>query len=136
MSLEQQEKEERNPINTLWEGILLLPVIGMVDSKRSQDIMDIMLEEIERTSSPYAILDIKDVAIVDSAVANHLIKITKATTLMGCTTIFSGITPSVAQSLVHLGIDLGDIVTTSRVSDALAMAMKGLGLTITKIKTD
>ena len=134
MNLEQFEKEENNPINTLWDNILLLPVVGMVDSKRAQDIMDVMLEEIERTSSRYVILDIKGVPVVDSAVSNHLIKVTKATALMGCTTILSGITPAVAQSLVQLGIDLGNIVTTAKVSDALGLALKGLGLGITRVK--
>jgi len=95
--------------------------------------MDVMLEEIERTSAHYVILDIRGVAVVDSAVSNHIVKITKATALMGCTTILSGITPAVAQSLVHLGIDLGDIVTTAQVSDALSMSLKGLGLAITSI---
>jgi len=131
MEFEQIEKEEANPISILWNNILFLPVIGLVDSKRAQDIMDIMLEEIEHTSSQYVILDIKGVVAVDSAVANHIIKITKATKLLGCTTVLSGITPSVAQSLVYLGIDLGDIVTTSRVCDALTLAFKGLGLSIT-----
>ena len=134
MNLEQFEKEENNPINTLWDNILLLPVVGMVDSKRAQDIMDVMLEEIERTSSRYVILDIKGVPVVDSAVSNHLIKVTKATALMGCTTILSGITPAVAQSLVQLGIDLGNIVTTAKVSDALGLALQGLGLGITRVK--
>jgi len=133
MDLERIEKEENNPINTLWDNILLLPVVGMVDSKRAQDIMDVMLEEIERTKAHYVILDIRGVAVVDSAVSNHIVKITKATALMGCTTILSGITPAVAQSLVHLGIDLGDIVTTAQVSDALSMSLKGLGLAITSI---
>ena len=135
MDLEQIEKEEKNPINTLWDNILLLPIVGMVDSKRAQDMMDVMLEEIERTSSRYVILDIKGVAVVDSAVSNQLIKVTKATALMGCTTIISGITPGVAQSLVQLGIDLGDIVTTAKVSDALGLALKGLGLRITSVKS-
>ena len=132
MDLEQLEKAENNPINVLWDDILMLPVIGMVDSKRAQDIMDIMLDEIERTSSQFVIMDVKGVAVVDSAVANHIVKITKATSLMGCTTILSGITPGVAQALVHLGIDLGDIVTTARVSDAFSLALKKLGLSIVK----
>ncbi|MDQ6999543.1 MAG: STAS domain-containing protein [Mariprofundus sp.] len=132
MDLEQLEKQENNPINVLWDDVLMLPVIGMVDSKRAQDIMDIMLEEIERTSSQFVIMDVRGVVVVDSAVANHIVKITKATSLMGCTTIISGITPLVAQSLVHLGIDLGDIVTTARVSDAFSLALKKLGLSIVK----
>jgi len=131
MEFEQIEKEEANPISKLWDDVLFLPVIGLVDSKRGQDMMDVMLAEIEHTSSRYVIVDIRGVPAVDSAVANHIIKITKATKLLGCTTVLSGITPSVAQSLVHLGIDLGDIVTTSRVRDALALTFKGLGLSVT-----
>jgi len=119
---------EQNPINILWDNILFLPVIGLVDSKRAQDIMDVMLEMADQTCARFVILDIRGVAAVDSAVANHLVKITKATNLLGCETIMSGITPSVAQSLVHLGIDLGDLITTAKVSDALKMAFTRMNL--------
>jgi len=127
------EKEGQNPVNNLWENILFLPIIGLVDSKRAQDIMDIMLDMADKSSAKFVILDIKGVAAVDSAVANHLVKITKATRLMGCETILSGITPSVAQSLVHLGIDLGDLITTAKVCDALGMAFDKLGLHVVSI---
>jgi len=127
------EKVEKNPITTLWDDILFLPIIGLVDSRRAQDIMDIMLEEADATNARYIILDIKGVAAVDSAVANHLVKITKATRLLGCETILSGITPNVAQSLVHLGIDLGDLVTTARVSGALGAAFSRLGKTVVSV---
>ncbi len=128
------EKYEENPIAVLWEGILFLPVIGMVDSKRAQDIMDVILEKLERTDARFVILDIRGVPAVDSAVSNHLVKITKATKMMGAMTIFSGITPSVAQSLVHLGIDLGDIISCARVRDALKLAFAELGYEIRKVE--
>ncbi len=130
MDIEKVEKLEQNPITTLWDDILFLPIIGLVDSRRAQDIMDVMLEEADATNARFAILDIRGVAAVDSAVSNHLVKITKATKLLGCETILSGITPNVAQSLVHLGIDLGDIISTARVSDALNLALARLGKSV------
>ncbi len=133
MDIEKVEKSEKNPITTLWDDILFMPVIGLLDSKRAQDIMDIMLEEADATNARYIILDIKGVAAVDSAVANHLVKITKATKLLGCETILSGITPNVAQSLVHLGIDLGNLITTARVSGALEAAFSRLGKTVVSV---
>jgi len=133
MDIEKVEKIEKNPITSIWQDILFLPVIGLLDSKRAQDVMDIMLEEADATNARYIILDIKGVAAVDSAVANHLVKITRATKLLGCETILSGVTPNVAQSLVHLGIDLGDLVTTARVSDALGTAFSRLGKTVVSV---
>jgi len=132
MTTENFEKYEQNPINQLWDDILFLPVIGMVDSARAQDIMDVMLEMAEKTNARFAILDIRGVAVVDSAVSNHIIKITKATKLLGCTTILTGVTPSVAQSLVNLGIDLGEITTSAQVRDALQYAFQQLGYVIHK----
>jgi len=128
--LDKLDKLEANPINTLWEDILFLPIIGLIDSRRAQDIMDVMLEAADDSNARFVILDIKGVASVDSAVANHLVKITKATNLLGCETIISGITPSVAQSLVQLGVDLGEVVTRSRVSDALHLAFQKLDLSV------
>jgi len=126
-------KLEQNPINTLWKDVLFLPIIGLVDSLRAQDIMDVMLEAIDNSNARFVILDIKGVVSVDSAVANHLIKVTKATKLLGCETILSGISPAVAQSLVHLGIDLGDLITTGRISDALSLAFNRLNLSVVSI---
>ncbi len=113
-----------NPITIIWQGILLIPIVGALDSKRGQDIMEAMLEKIVDTQSKTIILDILGVATVDSAVANHLVKITKATKLMGCECIISGIVPSVAQTLVHLGIDLGEVITRATLKDALELAFK------------
>ncbi|MFC1866687.1 PAS domain-containing protein [Thermodesulfobacteriota bacterium] len=118
------------PAIKLWDRIVILPVVGVVDSLRAQQMMDAMLKKITETSSKVIILDIQGVAAVDTAVANHLIKIAKATKLMGCQCIISGISPAVAQSLVHLGIDLGNVITDSTLQDALADALDMLNLEV------
>lgn len=122
--------EMSTPVTALWEDILMLPVVGIIDSKRSQDIMNAMLSKISATQSKIIILDISGVAIVDTAVANHLIKITKATKLMGCECLISGISPTIAQTVVELGIDVGDVQTTATLRDALRIAFKSTGVEI------
>lgn len=107
------------PVTQLWHDILLLPLVGIVDSRRAQDIMSTMLQKVSSSQARAFILDISGVAVVDTAVANHLIKITKATKLMGCRTIISGISPAVAQTIVELGIHIDEIMTTSSMQDAL-----------------
>ncbi|RMG92407.1 MAG: STAS domain-containing protein [Zetaproteobacteria bacterium] len=136
MSHSDLEKYEANPVNLLWDDILFLPVVGMVDSKRAQDIMDVLLEKAEQTAARFAILDIRGVAAVDSAVANHVIKIVKASRMLGCSTILTGVTPAVAQSLVNVGVDLGDILCTARVKDALSLAFRELGIEIRPVASD
>ena len=128
-------REISTPAIKLWEGIVVLPVVGVVDSMRAQQMMDTMLLKIAETGSKFIILDIQGVAAVDTAVANHLIKITKATRLMGCQCIISGISPAVAQTLVNLGIDMSDIKTNSTLSDALADAFVMMKLEVRKIKS-
>jgi rsbT co-antagonist protein RsbR len=128
-------REISTPAIKLWEGIVVLPVVGVVDSMRAQQMMDTMLLKIAETGSKFIILDIQGVAAVDTAVANHLIKITKATKLMGCQCIISGISPAVAQTLVHLGIDMGEVKTNSTLSDALADAFVMMKLEVRKIKS-
>jgi rsbT co-antagonist protein RsbR len=123
--------EISTPAIKLWDRIVILPVVGVVDSLRAQQMMDTMLKKITETSSKVIILDIQGVAAVDTAVANHLIKIAKATKLMGCRCIISGISPAVAQSLVQLGIDLGTVITNSTLQDALADAFTILNLEVT-----
>src|SRR5687767_6005624 len=91
------------PVNILWDGILLIPISGMMDSSKAQSIMESMLEKILETEAKTIILDILGVAAVDSAVANHILKMSKATKLMGCDCLISGISPAIAQTLVHLG---------------------------------
>jgi len=135
--LEEQNRtinEISTPVIKLWDRILMLPVIGVVDSFRAQQMMDKMLNEIKRTSSKIIILDIQGVAAVDTAVANHLIKIAKATRLMGCRCVLSGISPAVAQTLVQLGINLGTINTNSNLQEALSDAFSLLNYKVAEIQ--
>jgi rsbT co-antagonist protein RsbR len=112
------------PITAIWDGILMLPVVGIVDSRRAQDIMQRMLEQISDKRASVFILDISGVAVVDTAVANHLIRMTKAARLMGSYTIVSGLSPSVAQTIVELGIEVGEMRTTGNLQDALRIAFE------------
>ena len=114
--------EISTPVIKLWEKILVLPIVGVVDSYRVQQMINTMLNKLKETGSKIIILDIQGVAAVDTTVANHLIKIAKATRLMGCKCIISGISPAVAQSLVQLGIDMGTILTNLDLQEALADA--------------
>lgn len=118
------------PVTAIWRDVLLLPIVGIVDSKRSQEIMAAMLNKISETQSKVIILDIAGVAVVDTAVANHLIKITKATKLMGCECTISGVSPAIAQTIVELGINVGEVRTTANLRDALEAAFRQVGLTI------
>ncbi|MEM7182639.1 MAG: protoglobin domain-containing protein [Spirochaetota bacterium] len=122
--------EMSTPVTAIWEGILMLPIVGVMDSKRTQDIMDSILIKISQTQAAITIIDISGVAVVDTAVANHLIKITKATKLMGCETIISGISPEISQTIVELGIDVGSIITTSTLRHAFKTALKKVGLSL------
>jgi rsbT co-antagonist protein RsbR len=115
------------PVSMLWDDILMLPIVGVVDSKRAQDIMDAMLLKIDETNARAMIIDISGVSVIDTAVANHFLKMTKATTLMGCNCIISGISPVIAQTIVSLGIDLADINTCSTLKDALDFAFEETG---------
>lgn len=116
------------PIAGLWDGILMLPIVGILDSRRAQDIMQRMLEQVAEKQAVVFILDISGVAVVDTAVANHLIRMTKAARLMGCETIVSGLSPSVAQTIVELGIDVGEMRTTGNLRDALRVAFDRVGV--------
>jgi methyl-accepting chemotaxis protein len=111
--------EMSTPVTKIWDGVLFAPIVGIVDSKRSVDIMNKALSSIADTRARTLMLDIGGVAVVDTAVANHLIKIAKAAVLMGCKTIISGISPAIAQTIAELGIDLGSIQTTSTIESAL-----------------
>lgn len=112
------------PTIKLWDQILLLPVVGVIDSERAQFMMENILNKISETFSKVIILDIQGVAAVDTAVANHLIKITIATNLMGCECILSGISPSVAQAIIQLGISMANVNTKANLSDALSEAYR------------
>lgn len=128
--------EMSTPVTEIWSGILLLPLVGIIDSKRAQDIMNAALSKIAETHARIFILDISGVGVVDTAVANHLVKITKATRLMGCESTVSGVSPAIAQTIVELGIDVGTMMTTATMRDALADAFGTLGLKITEARKD
>ena len=116
--------EMSTPVTAIWDNILLLPIVGIIDSVRAQDIMDTMLTRIAELQTQVFILDISGVAVVDTAVANHIIKMTKASELMGCTCVMSGISPLIAQTMVELGINTGKLKTTSNLNDALKYAFQ------------
>ena len=120
--------EMSTPVTQIWEGVLFLPIVGIVDSKRAQEIMNTTLTKISQTQSRAFIMDISGVAVVDTAVANYLIKVTKATRFMGCECTISGLSPAIAQTIVELGIDVGKVKTTATMQDALVDAFQRLGL--------
>ena len=123
--------EMSTPVTQIWEGILLLPIVGLIDSHRARDIMNATLAKIAETQAQIFILDVSGVGVVDTAVANNLIKITSATRLMGCETTISGVSPAIAQTIVDLGIDVGSIKTTATMKDALSDAFRRSGMEIT-----
>jgi methyl-accepting chemotaxis protein len=118
------------PVTAIWQDILMLPVVGIIDSGRAQDIMNAILTEVAETQARVIIVDISGVAVVDTAVANHLIKITKATRLMGCECKLSGVSAAIAQTMVELGIEVGDVKTTATLKDALVEAFQMTGAEI------
>jgi rsbT co-antagonist protein RsbR len=122
--------EISTPVIRVWEGILALPIIGTLDSARTQVVMENLLQEIVESGSSIAILDISGVPTVDSLVAQHLIKTVSATRLMGAECIISGIRPEIAQTVVHLGIDLSQIITKSTLASALKSAFSLLQLQV------
>lgn len=128
----QQEEmlELSTPVVQLWEGILALPVIGTLDSRRTQSVMESLLQRIVDTESEVAIIDITGVPTVDTLTAQHLLKTITAARLMGAECIVSGVRPQIAQTIVHLGVDLGDVVTKSTMAAALALALQRRNLII------
>jgi len=124
--------EISTPVIQVWEGILALPIIGTLDSSRTQVIMENLLTAIVDSGSSVAILDISGVPTVDSLVAQHLLKTVSATRLMGAECVISGIRPEIAQTIVHLGIDLSGIVTKASLASALIYAFKTLRLEVRK----
>jgi rsbT co-antagonist protein RsbR len=125
--------EISTPVIKVWDGILALPIIGTLDSARTQVVMENLLVEIVETGSSIAILDISGVPAVDSLVAQHLIKTVSATRLMGAECIISGIRPEIAQTIVHLGIDLTGITTKATLASALKLAFQMLRYEVVKI---
>lgn len=124
--------EISTPVIRVWDGILALPIIGTLDSARTQVVMENLLQEIVESGSSIAILDISGVPAVDSLVAQHLIKTASATRLMGAECIISGIRPEIAQTVVHLGIDLNNIITKASLASALRTAFTMLSLQVVK----
>jgi rsbT co-antagonist protein RsbR len=125
----QQEEmlELSTPVVKLWEGILALPLIGTLDSARTQVVMESLLEAIVQANSKVAIIDITGVPTVDTVVAQHLLKTVTAARLMGADCIISGVRPQIAQTIVHLGINLTDVTTKATLSDAFSIALKRSG---------
>lgn len=123
--------EMSTPVTEIWDSVLLLPVVGIVDSRRSEDIMTAVLSAISTRAAREFILDISGVGVVDTAVANYLIKITEAASLMGCESTISGISPAIAQTIVQLGVDVGSVRTTATMMDALSGAFRRRGIMLT-----
>ena len=133
--MRQQEEllELSTPVVKLWEGILALPLIGTLDSARTQIVMESLLQKIVETGSEFAIIDITGVPTVDTLVAQHLLKTVAAARLMGTDCIISGIRPQIAQTIVHLGVDLSDVVTKGTLADAFVMALERTGFSISRV---
>ena len=130
----QQEEmlELSTPVVKLWEGILALPLIGTLDSARTQVVMESLLQSIVQTNSKIAIIDITGVPTVDTVVAQHLLKTVTAARLMGADCIISGVRPQIAQTIVHLGINLLDVTTKATLSDAFSLALKKSNVTFAR----
>ena len=124
---QQEMLELSTPVVELWEGILALPLIGTLDSARTQVVMESLLQTIVDTGAGLAIIDITGVPTVDTLVAQHLLKTVTALRLMGAECIISGVRPQIAQTIVHLGVDLQGVTTKANLADALALALKRTG---------
>jgi rsbT co-antagonist protein RsbR len=130
----QQEDmlELSTPVMKMWDGVLALPMIGTLDSSRTQTVMEALLQKIVETGAEIAIIDITGVPTVDTLVAQHLIKTVTAARLMGADCIISGIRPQIAQTIVHLGVNLSDIITKATLADAFSLALKRMGHKVVK----
>jgi rsbT co-antagonist protein RsbR len=134
ISRQQQEMLELStPVVELWDGVLALPLIGTLDSARTQVVMENLLQRIVDTGAAIAIIDITGVPTVDTLVAQHLLKTVAAARLMGADCIVSGIRPQIAQTIVHLGVDLQDVITKATLADAFAVALRRLNLSVQKL---
>ena len=127
--------ELSTPVVMLWDGILALPLVGTLDSARTQVVMESLLQKIVDTGAALAIIDITGVPTVDTLVAQHLLKTVAATRLMGADCIVSGIRPQIAQTIVHLGVDLGDVTTKATLADAFRVALSRTGRMVGKATT-
>jgi rsbT co-antagonist protein RsbR len=129
---QQELMELSTPVVRLWDEVLALPLIGTLDSARTQVVMENLLQQVVQTGARIAIIDITGVPTVDTLVAQHLMKTVAATRLMGADCIISGIRPQIAQTIVHLGVNLNDIVTKATLADAFLIALQRLGATVTR----
>jgi rsbT co-antagonist protein RsbR len=132
---QQELLELSTPVVKLWQDILALPLIGTLDSARTQVVMESLLEKIVETGAAIAIIDITGVPTVDTLVAQHLMKTIAAARLMGADCIISGIRPQIAQTIVHLGVNLEDVVTKATLADAFVVALSRVGATISRSAT-
>jgi rsbT co-antagonist protein RsbR len=130
---QQEMLELSTPVVQLWNGVLALPLIGTLDSARTQVVMENLLQRIVDTGAGIAIIDITGVPTVDTLVAQHLLKTVAAARLMGADCIVSGIRPQIAQTIVHLGVELQDVLTKATLADAFAVALRRLGLSVQRI---
>lgn len=136
ISRQQQELLELStPVVKLWDGILALPIIGTLDSARTQVVMEELLQTVVTTNSKFAIIDITGVPTVDTLVAQHLLKTITAARLMGAECIISGVRPQIAQTIVHLGINLEDVITKAKLADAFALALQKSGKAVVRTAT-
>jgi rsbT co-antagonist protein RsbR len=124
--------ELQTPVVQVWEGILALPIIGSLDTARSQEMTETLLERIVQTGSEIVILDITGVPVVDSAVAKHLLETVQAARLLGAEVLIVGLTTRIAMTLVHLGLDLSGVTTRTTLAKGLALAFARLGLEVVR----
>lgn len=129
---QQELLELSTPVVKLWDGVLALPIIGTLDSARTQIVMESLLQMIVDTGADVAIIDITGVPTVDTLVAQHLLKTVTAARLMGAECIISGIRPQIAQTIVHLGVDLLDVTTKATLADAFRLALQRSGFTLAR----
>ena len=134
MRQQQDLLELSTPVVKLWDRVLALPLIGTLDSQRTQVVMETLLQQIVQDGAEVAIIDITGVPTVDTLVAQHLLKTVTAARLMGADCIISGIRPSTAQTIVHLGVDLQDVMTKATLADAFRVALQRMGLKVTARK--
>lgn len=131
---QQEMLELSTPVVKLWDNVLALPLIGTLDSARTQVVMENLLEQIVATNSSIAIIDITGVPLVDTLVAQHLLKTVAAARLMGAECLISGIRPQIAQTIVHLGVDLQNVVTKATLADAFLIALQRTGQMVVKVR--
>lgn len=129
---QQDMLELSTPVVSLWDGILALPMIGTLDSARTQVVMETLLQRIVETGADIAVIDITGVPTVDTLTAQHLLKTVTAARLMGAECIISGIRPQIAQTIVHLGVDLGGVTTKASLADAFKLALERTGRAVVR----